>query len=236
MRQPKKKLLEAVKEHPNKAMELAISTVTGFGLSIIEGIEQGNIASLGINKVGSMVNSAIQGNLLRDTMRCVQELCAHGNRQASDEATLELFSLFFDTIDLIPPHEREAINTAKKLFLTGLQEGDDAKRHLLQTFLRITSKLTSDDILVLQGCDQLRRNAGADDSTVGTLQTWAENVSMTSLHGIRELALGREANLMELQLIGERHPEDKYRVMLARDGRLTGLGKAYCKFLTEIEP
>lgn len=236
MPQPKKNLLKAIKDNPSKFIELVAGTATGVGVSLIKTLEQGSIASMSMEMVGSMVTSAIRGDALRTATQHAQELYARGSGRASEEAARELFSVFIDTLERIPPHEREALNTAKKLFLAGLQAGDDTERHLLQTFLRITSKLTSDDILVLRGCDQLRRFAGADDSTVGTLQSWAENVSITSLHGIRELVLGREANLMELQLIGERHPEDKYRVMLARDGRLTGLGKAYCKFLTEIDP
>lgn len=236
MRQPKKNLLKAINDNPNKLVELAAGTATGIGVSLIKALEQGSIASMPMEMVGSMVTSAIRGDILRTAIQHAQELYMLGSGRASEEAARELFSVFIDTLQHIPPHERDALNTAKKLFLAGLQEGDDSERHLLQTFLHITSKLTSNDILVLRGCEQLRRITGANDGTVGSLHAWADGVAKESLHGIRELVLSREANLMDQQLIGERHPEDRYRVMLASAGRLTGLGKAYCKFLTEVEP
>jgi len=193
---------------------------------------------------GRVVQAVIKGNLLTQLGRELDNYRKKGEIKedflATDKNRLSLYELLKFIDGKIPDEVR--FKAMKSIFLSSVAESATGKdEELAYELLRICSKLSSGDIVVLKAVYDISKNrlepgvlgVGANHSSAAE---WLKDIAKQIGHDYEQLIELHEETLIRLKLITGRTSQDRSGISDPNKSfRLTSLGLALCDFITRYK-
>lgn len=215
----------------------------GYIAEAITGLlETGPSLTLAGAAAGRIVQAALKAQLYRRLGEELKELREKGRIKAPEDTRFGFASWkeLLQIIDEETPDE-ERLEALKAMFLAiNRVNSSDAESIVAYQLFQISKKLTSGELLLLKAVLAAYRTGAVPDmqSAYGAnwiqFDFWAQAVS--KLLGGTPISLIElhEKSLINLQLISDRHPQDRH-VVSTIQARLTDLGLRFCEQIERYE-
>jgi len=223
----------------NKNKSIIESFVSGE-LGLVEGIT-GILASKKEDVVlalGHSVQGLIKFEFFEEFLKEWNKMRDKGKIKVDYQQSEQFKELFSELLDLLERENsnKEKLKLLKKIFIVaGMEKETDRESVLPLEYLKLGSKLSSGEILILISSYKIAKEDKYQKTPFAGADEWLKAIASDSKLKLKSLVESHEATLIEKQLLTKRENADNSGVRLQPHYRLTDFGYEFCKYVNQYE-